>query len=128
MNRDKFKEGVELFNTGRFFEAHEAWEEIWLKDKESLEGRFLIGLIQYAAFLLKVKQCQKKPALTLGKMAIKKLEAVCKQASILFDLDLKEWLPKAKTFFEKFEEAFPTKEEFSYPKLNSLQKAGSPYT
>lgn len=37
-----------LFNSGEFFKAHEAWEEIWLAAPES-EKAFLQGLIQLAA-------------------------------------------------------------------------------
>jgi predicted metal-dependent hydrolase len=40
-----FARGIELFNTRYFFEAHEAWEEIWLHT-EAPEKIFLQGLIQ----------------------------------------------------------------------------------
>jgi predicted metal-dependent hydrolase len=43
-----FAHGVTLFNTRYFFEAHEAWEEIWLHT-EPPEKRFLQGLIQVTA-------------------------------------------------------------------------------
>ena len=43
-----FSDGVKLFNTERFFEAHEAWETIWLESRGE-EKRFLQGLIQLAA-------------------------------------------------------------------------------
>ena len=40
--------GIALFNAGKFWEAHEAWEEIWKNHPE--DGRFFIqGLIQLAA-------------------------------------------------------------------------------
>jgi predicted metal-dependent hydrolase len=40
--------GILLFNAGAFWEAHEAWEEIWQNRAE--DGRFFIqGLIQLAA-------------------------------------------------------------------------------
>ena len=40
--------GIALFNSGEFWEAHEAWEEIWGNHPE--DGRFFIqGLIQLAA-------------------------------------------------------------------------------
>jgi predicted metal-dependent hydrolase len=40
--------GIALFNSGQFWEAHEAWEEIWKNHPE--DGRFFIqGLIQLAA-------------------------------------------------------------------------------
>src|SRR5207302_8977166 len=31
---EKFQKGVEQFNHGHFFEAHETWEEIWLPAPE----------------------------------------------------------------------------------------------
>ncbi|HXA78275.1 MAG TPA: DUF309 domain-containing protein [Candidatus Acidoferrales bacterium] len=44
----QFRKGVALFNARRFFEAHEAWEELWLIEPEP-EKTFLQGLIQLAA-------------------------------------------------------------------------------
>jgi uncharacterized protein len=44
----EFERGVELFNSGKFFEAHEAWEEIWLTESEP-DKTFLQGMIQVAA-------------------------------------------------------------------------------
>lgn len=42
------EQGIALFNSGKFWEAHEAWEEIWKNHPE--DGRFFIqGLIQLAA-------------------------------------------------------------------------------
>jgi len=46
--KSQFQRGIELFNAGNFFEAHEAWEEIWLAATEP-EKTFLQGLIQVAA-------------------------------------------------------------------------------
>ena len=94
MDLKKFKEGVRLFNSSQFFEAHEAWEEIWLAaDKKSLEGQYLMGLIQYAAFLLKLSEAKHKAAATLGENALAKLGRACKD---------EEWLSRAKAFFEKY--------------------------
>lgn len=42
--------GIRLFNQGDFFEAHEAWEELWLISTGEVK-RFLQGLIQCAAAL-----------------------------------------------------------------------------
>jgi predicted metal-dependent hydrolase len=44
----KFEEGLAHFNTRKFFEAHEFWEEIWLVETEP-EKTFLQGLIQITA-------------------------------------------------------------------------------
>lgn len=45
---DAFIEGIHLFNTQKFFEAHEALEAVWLKAQGD-EKVFLHGLIQIAA-------------------------------------------------------------------------------
>ena len=45
--RDSLERGAALFNTGKFWEAHEAWEEAWL-ELENEEKLFLQGLIQVA--------------------------------------------------------------------------------
>jgi predicted metal-dependent hydrolase len=46
--KKKFQEGLAHFNAGKFFEAHEFWEEIWLREPEP-EKTFLQGLIQITA-------------------------------------------------------------------------------
>ncbi len=45
---ENFRRGLEQFNQGRFFDAHETWEEIWLASPEP-ERTFLQGIIQVAA-------------------------------------------------------------------------------
>ena len=45
-----FRAGIDLFNQGRFFAAHEAWEEIWRSTTPEPKGLFQ-GLIQVAAAL-----------------------------------------------------------------------------
>jgi predicted metal-dependent hydrolase len=45
-----FRQGIELFNQGRFFDAHEAWEEIWRSTTPEPRDLFQ-GLIQVAAAL-----------------------------------------------------------------------------
>lgn len=43
-----YHHGIELFNEGRFWDAHEAWEEVWRECEE--ESRiFFQGIIQVAA-------------------------------------------------------------------------------
>lgn len=45
--------GVDLFNQAFFWEAHEAWEEVWhAVGKRTLPGRMVQGMIQVAAALL----------------------------------------------------------------------------
>ena len=42
-------EGVELFNHGRYWDAHEAWEREWTPDRKGVDSGFYKGLIQVAA-------------------------------------------------------------------------------
>jgi len=46
---DGFARGALLFDSGAFFEAHEAWETGWLVETDPTQRRFLQGLIQVAA-------------------------------------------------------------------------------
>ncbi len=41
--------GIELFNAGRYWDAHEAWEEAWTPDRSGPDRGFYKGLIQVAA-------------------------------------------------------------------------------
>jgi hypothetical protein len=43
-----FQKGLDAFNSGRFYDAHEEWEEVWLETSNP-EKIFLQGLIQVAA-------------------------------------------------------------------------------
>jgi predicted metal-dependent hydrolase len=42
-------EGIELFNSGRYWDAHEAWERAWTPDRKGADAGFYKGLIQVAA-------------------------------------------------------------------------------
>jgi predicted metal-dependent hydrolase len=44
----EFEHGVQLFNSGKFWHSHEAWEEVWRRHDED-ERVFLQGIIQLAA-------------------------------------------------------------------------------
>lgn len=46
--QESFRHGLDEFNGERFFEAHEAWEQVWLASAGQ-EKRFLQGIIQIAA-------------------------------------------------------------------------------
>lgn len=50
--REAFKRGIYLFNDGRYWDAHEAWEEVWqqLGNRPEDDWEILLrGLIQLAA-------------------------------------------------------------------------------
>jgi predicted metal-dependent hydrolase len=43
----RYLEGIELFNRGEYFDAHEVWEDLW-QDCPACERRFYQALIQAA--------------------------------------------------------------------------------
>jgi uncharacterized protein len=47
-HKEQLQKGIEQFNAGHFFDAHETWEEIWLLSPEP-EKTFLQGIIQITA-------------------------------------------------------------------------------
>jgi predicted metal-dependent hydrolase len=65
--------GVALFNSARFWHAHEAWEEIWLRSSGE-EKKFLQGLIQLAAAYHHVSRGTYSGAVRLFDAALQKLE------------------------------------------------------
>ena len=42
-------EGIELFNSGEYWQAHEVWEREWTPDRKGPDSGFYKGLIQVAA-------------------------------------------------------------------------------
>ena len=48
--KKRFAEGVEFFNSAHYYDAHEAWEDVW---RESIgeERLYLQGLVQVAVAL-----------------------------------------------------------------------------
>lgn len=41
--------GIELFNSGRYWDAHEVWEREWIPDRKGPDAGFYKGIIQIAA-------------------------------------------------------------------------------
>jgi hypothetical protein len=51
--------GIDLYNYHYYWEAHEAWEGLWIASvKNSSEHRFLQGLIKVGAALLKIRMAE----------------------------------------------------------------------
>jgi predicted metal-dependent hydrolase len=66
--------GIEQFNDGFFFEAHEIWEDVWLQSPMPAR-RFLQGLIQTAAAFVHLARHEYPGTVRLLGHAIAKLEA-----------------------------------------------------
>ncbi|HKV03819.1 MAG TPA: DUF309 domain-containing protein [Candidatus Acidoferrales bacterium] len=69
----QFERGIALFNSRKFFAAHEVWEELWLVEREP-EKRFLQGLIQISAAFHHYRRQNLKGAASLLAAGVAKLD------------------------------------------------------
>jgi uncharacterized protein len=72
---DYYEQGIDLFNEGRFFECHEAWEEIWKRSDGELK-LFYQGLIQAAVAILHAQRGNLEGARSLYEKALAKLDPI----------------------------------------------------
>ena len=72
---DFYEQGIDLFNEGRFFECHEAWEEIWKRSDGELK-LFYQGLIQAAVAILHAQRGNLEGARSLYEKASAKLDKI----------------------------------------------------
>jgi uncharacterized protein len=54
--------GIELFNSGLYWEAHEIWEAEWTPDRKGPDSGFYKGLIQVAAGCLHYTRSNRRGA------------------------------------------------------------------
>lgn len=66
-------EGLRRYNAGEFFEAHEAWESVWLTAPQP-EKTFLQGLIQVTVAMHHLSRNNLLGAIRLLTAALRKLE------------------------------------------------------
>lgn len=60
---DGLAEGIRLFNSGRYWDAHEAWERVWMPDRKGADAGFYKGLIQVAAGCLHYSRHNRRGAI-----------------------------------------------------------------
>ena len=70
-----YEKGIDLFNQGRFFECHEAWEEVW-KRADGEVKLFYQGLIQAAVAILHAQRGNLEGAQSLYEKASAKLDSI----------------------------------------------------
>jgi len=82
-----YLEGVRLFNTGYYYAAHEALEEVWREcAKGSAERLFYQALIQIAAACLHRQRGRYHPALRQYGRAMEKLDRLAQPTLLGMDL------------------------------------------
>lgn len=92
--------GVDLYNHGYLWEAHEAWEGLWHAAKhDALQREHLQGLIQCAAACLKVAMGQPRGVERLSELGTARLEEVAEASAGRFmGLALRDFVPRMRAF------------------------------
>lgn len=79
MDRDEearlFHEGIALFNSGEWFEAHEVWEDIW-HDAGGDKKRFYQGLIQLAVTIEHIRRGNPRGVVQVYQSATSKFDGL----------------------------------------------------
>jgi predicted metal-dependent hydrolase len=109
-----FEDGIALFNQGKFFECHEAWEEVW-KRSDGAEKLFYQGIIQSAVAILHAQRGNLDGAASLYAKALTKLDPLPKHH---MGIALGELRDALKDFFAVALEGGPIP---SPPKLRRLK-------
>ena len=91
----QYIEGIEHFNAGRYFDAHEVWEEIWLHSSGDTKV-FYQMLIQAAVALHHYERGNARGA---RGMHINVVEKLSRLPSFLMSLDLNDFSRQFKAFF-----------------------------
>jgi len=92
--------GVDLYNHGYLWEAHEAWEALWHAAKpDRIQALYLQGLIQCAAAWLKIGMAQPRGLERLSALALEKLDEVARASGGTYmGLDLDSFRPAVRAF------------------------------
>lgn len=94
--------GVDLYNHGYLWEAHEAWEGLWHVSKhDPVQADFLQGLIQCAAGCLKIPMGQPRGLERLVALGTGRLEGVLRAAGpIYMGLEIQPFVEQMRAFAE----------------------------
>lgn len=92
--------GVDLYNHGFMWEAHEAWEGLWHQAKhDELQAEHLQGLIQCSAAALKIPMEQPKGLAKLSENGTRRLERVARESGGQFmGVDLWDFIDAFRAF------------------------------
>ncbi len=92
----EYLEGIELFNQGKYFEAHEVWESIWMRSQGEMR-LFYQALIQAAAALLHRQNGNRTGAVNLLRASTEKFSRVSPRLS---GLDVRDFSRRLSPLFE----------------------------
>lgn len=108
---DDYLYGVDLYNHGYWWEAHEAWEGLWQQtDKRGCQGRFLQGLIQVSAANLKRhvgEQEGMRRLLDRARQHLSFVQAGRLSGSRFMGLDVADFCRRVEAYFAEKSSIFP---------------------
>ena len=103
LERKLYHEGIELFNEGEFFEAHEVWEDIWHM-AYGVKFYFYQGMIQCAVALEHYHRSNPRGVLSLYQSYQKKFKDV---PAVFMGLDVTKFLGEMQEALRPVIEADP---------------------
>ena len=89
LNESAFEKGIDLFNQGKYFNAHEAWRGLWFRARKAQEKLFLQGLIAAAGALL---HTQKRECAGAAKLLAKSIPLLRNGVETHPDLQLNDFI------------------------------------
>ncbi len=113
-----YLEGIRLFNQHRFFEAHEAWEQVW-KSVSRERTDFFQGLIQFAAALLQWERGNPRGA---GNLYAEARARLARFVPRFLGLDVLGFLERMEEFFEPIQEARRGRKTPAPPRMERLPR------
>jgi hypothetical protein len=98
-----FRRGVELFDAGYYWEAHEAWEALWhAAGRRGPTADVLRGLIKLAAAGIKIRERRESGVRTHARRAADCFAAARRQGGVhQLGLDLDVWIDRALAIAER---------------------------
>lgn len=114
--KELYQKGILLFNQEKFYECHEALEEIWLSEKGP-NRLFYQGLIQVASAFHHAQKKKLKPALTCLSKGIEKLSSY---PDFFLGIDLKSLLDELKEWSDPLNQSLIHTKPFqisSFPQI-----------
>lgn len=118
--------GVDLFNAFYFWEAHEAWERLWIaQPRPSAPALVLQGLIQLAASLLKVRTHSLAAADRLAKAGLQNLTRAAASVRSLLGLNLDRTISDFRSYLRPLEERIAPPLDESVPMLVLSSEGGA---
>ncbi len=94
----QYLQGIEYFNQGAYFEAHEIWEEIWM-ESSGIQKIFYQALIQLSVALYHLEAQNLKGALSLYPKTMEKLSQL---PDLFTGLNIRELEKTINNFFKSY--------------------------